>query len=92
MRLKIISLVPGLEHICNIGERPTWVSYDPKQLVNSDAELRGGNCIQDACDPLVLPHYRIGSFGTRVSEFTRVDNERPDLWVRTTWANTGIIT
>lgn len=53
-------------------------------------ELRGGDRMQGVCDLLILSHYCIGSFGTRVSECARIGKETPDLWVETTWANAAM--
>jgi hypothetical protein len=68
----------------------TWLHDSPTDHVNSDAKLCGGNCIQYARDPFVLPRYRIGSARVRVSEPILADEETSNLWVRKIWANTEI--
>ena len=36
--------------------------------VNSKNELNGSECIQEACNPFVLPRYRVSSVVVRMSE------------------------
>ena len=44
--------------------------------VSSDSELYGGDCVQGTRDPLVLPRYRVSSVMVRISDRTRIDEER----------------
>jgi len=69
----------------------TRIQGSPKEHVNSDAELYGDNCIQDARDPFVLPRYRVRSVSARVSEPIQVDEEMPNLWARTIWETAAMI-
>lgn len=43
-----------------------WVEPGPNEHVESDAELYGGNCIQDTRDPYFLPRYRVSPVTKRV--------------------------
>ena len=43
--------------------------------VDSKAELYGGDCVQDARDPFILPRYRVSSGIVGMSEHAQIDEE-----------------
>ena len=89
MSLKALSLVLELERTCDRAEAFTWMQRNVNEPVKYNTELRSGNCIEDGCDPFILPRYRVSSAIGRVSEGVQTDEETPNLWVRTIWANAG---
>ena len=54
----------------------TSVHRNMNDDVKPNDELYGGERIQDACDPLVLPRYRVSSVAVRVSERISILDER----------------
>lgn len=62
--------------MCDEAGVLTWAQCSRNEHVNSNTELCGGNCIQDAGDPLVLPRYRVSSVMVRVSELVQVYQKR----------------
>ena len=57
----------------------TWICYRPNNQEKSNTELHGGNCIQDARDPLVLPRYGVSPVIAKVSERVRVGERASNL-------------
>jgi len=41
--------------------------------IESNTELYGGDCIQDARDPFALPRYRVSPVTVRMDEFVQVE-------------------
>ena len=61
-----------------------------KGLANSDAELYGGNCVQDVRDPSILHRYRANSRRARVRKRIQAGKETQNLWTtRITQAGTN---
>jgi len=66
-------------YVCDVVEVLTWTYYRPSDQENSNTELRGGNCTQDACDPSVLPRYSVSPVIVKVSECVQINEETSDL-------------
>lgn len=90
MSLKAPSLVLELERTCDRAEVFTWMQRNVYEPVKYNTELRSGNCIEDGRNPFILLRYRVSSATGRVSERVQTDEEAPNLWVRTIWANAGM--
>lgn len=43
--------------------------------VDPKAKLRGGNCVQDAPDPFILPRDRVSSAASIISECIQINEE-----------------
>jgi len=65
--------------VCDGVEVLTWTRRGQNGKVNSDTELHGGNCIQDARDPFVLPRYSVRPVILKVSRRIRISEETSDL-------------
>lgn len=46
----------------------TWNHCRTNEQIGSDTELHDANCVQDACDPFVLPSYSVSPVMIKVSE------------------------
>ena len=74
-----VLLAPGFEHTCDEVGVLTWIDFRPNEQINSNTELHGGNCIQDARDPFVLPRDSVCSVTVKVSERVQIKEEMLDL-------------
>lgn len=41
--------------------------------IESNTEIRRGDCIQDACDPFALPRYRVSPVIVKISELVQFE-------------------
>jgi len=65
--------------VCDEVEVLTLVRCGPNDHVDPNTELHDANCIQNACDPFLLPRYSVNSVMVRVSERIQVDEETSNL-------------
>jgi len=62
-------------YVCDGVQVLTWNSRTPNDHVNSNTELHGANCIQDACDLFVLPSYSVCPCIVKVSKRVQISEE-----------------
>ena len=74
---KYVPSAPGRKHMRSEVEVLTCAHYRANENLNSDTELYGDNCIQDAGDPFVLLRYRVSSVTIRINERTQNDEGHP---------------
>ena len=65
--------------MCDGVEGLTWIGRNPNGKVNSNTEMRGGNCIQDTRNPFVLPRYSVSPGTVEVSGRVQISEETSDL-------------